>query len=106
MSHVSRPMQVALAAVLLLLVVWFVALRPKPSSGEDAASAPAQTAPAPAGGAAPGTEGLTNAIDKAHGAGAPADADAQRAAQSDADAPAASAGGASAPAGAGSERTR
>jgi len=81
-------MQIALGATLLLLVVWLVALRPKPSSGEEAAaptSAPAQTAPASDGGAAPGTAGLKGAIDKAHGAVATADADAQRAQQSSAD---------------------
>jgi hypothetical protein len=68
MSQVSRPMQIALAATLLLLVVWFVALRPKPATTDEAAApapAPAQTAD-PSSGAAPGTDGLTRAIDKAH----------------------------------------
>lgn len=65
MSQVSRPMQIALGATLLLLVVWFLALRPKPdTAAESAAPAPAtQEAPA-----APGTAGLTKAIDKARGA--------------------------------------
>lgn len=87
MSQVSRPMQIALAATLLLLAVWFVALRPKPSTVHEAA-APAQPTPAPASDAAPGTAGLKRAIDKAHGAVTTADADAQRAQQSSADSPA------------------
>ncbi|MFL5816488.1 MAG: hypothetical protein ACJ76L_02700 [Conexibacter sp.] len=100
MSQVSRPMQIALGATLLLLVVWFVALRPKPSTGDESASAPApaQTTPAPSSGAAPGTAGLTGAIDKAHEAVTTADGDAARAEQSDADAPAATGGAAAAPA--------
>ncbi|MBS1870827.1 MAG: hypothetical protein JSS99_14330 [Actinobacteria bacterium] len=88
MSQVSRPMQIALAATLLLVVVWFVALRPKSSSGGEQAAAPAPTAPLSDGGAAPGTAGLKSAIDQAHGAVATADGDAQRAQQSSADGPA------------------
>jgi hypothetical protein len=101
MSQVSRPMQIALGATLLLLVVWFVALRPKSSSGGEA-SAPAPAAQPSSAGAAPGTEGLTSAIDKAQDAVTTANGDAERAAQSSADAPAASTGGADASAGAGS----
>jgi len=109
MSQVSRPMQIALAATLLLLVVWFVALRPKSSATEEAAApapAPAQTTPAPASGAAPGTAGLSRAIDKARDAVTTANGDAARAGQSSADdpAPAATTGGARAaapPAGSG-----
>jgi hypothetical protein len=94
-------MQIALGATLLLLVVWFLALRPKSPAAEEAAApapAPAQTAPAPAGGAAPGPTGLTGAIDKAHDAVTTADGDAARAAQTGADdpAPAATGGGADA----------
>jgi len=91
MSQVSRPMQILLVGTMLFAAVWFVALRPKPSNGEQAAApapAPAQTAPASDGGAAPGTAGLKGAIDKAHGAVATADADAQRAQQTSADGPA------------------
>jgi hypothetical protein len=98
MSQVSRPMQIALGATLLLLVVWFVALRPKPTGSEEpAAPAPAQ-ATAPSSGAAPGTAGLTGAIDKAKQAVTTANGDAARAGQSSADdpAPAATSGGASA----------
>jgi hypothetical protein len=101
MSQISRPMQIALGATLLLLVVWFVALRPKPASeGEAPAPAPAEQ-PASSG-AAPGTEGLMNAIDKAHQAAATANGDAERAAQSDAEAPPATTGGA----GSGAAQTR
>ena len=86
MSQVSRPMQIALVATMLFAAVWFVALRPKSSSGEQAAApAPAQSAPASDGGAAPGTAGLKGAIDQAHGAVATANGDAARAQQSSAD---------------------
>jgi len=88
MDQVSRPVQVLLGVTLLLAALWFVALRPKSSAGGESASAPtpaAQTTPAPSSGAAPGTEGLTGAIDKANGAVATANADADRAAQSSAD---------------------
>jgi hypothetical protein len=103
MSQVSRPMQIALAATLLLLAVWFVALRPKPTSGGGSAAAPApsaQSAPT-----APGAKGLTRAVDKAHGAVATANGDAARAEQSDAEAPARS-GASGAPASAGGASTR
>jgi len=96
-------MQIALAATLLLAVVWFVALRPKPSTGGQSAStppAPAQTTAAPSTGAAPGTAGLKGAVDKANGAVATADADARRAAQTSADGSTTTAGGAAASAGA------
>lgn len=76
-------MQVALGAVMLIAVLWFVALRPKPTStgGSPASSAaPAQAAPT-----APGAAGLERAVDKAHGAADTASADAQRAASSDAE---------------------
>jgi hypothetical protein len=92
MSHISRPFQVALAAVAVLALVWLVALH-RPSSSSSGAqsagqpSAPASAAPQkvtatgskPAGasagtgkgvyhGSAPGVEGLTHAIAKAQGA--------------------------------------
>ncbi|HEX4838205.1 MAG TPA: hypothetical protein VFV03_06760 [Solirubrobacteraceae bacterium] len=81
MAQVSRPFQVALGAVVVLALVWMMALRghvanpsePAPSSpsasvsASSAARAPA--APTPVyHGAAPGVEGLTRAIAKAHGA--------------------------------------
>src|SRR5258707_15093902 len=93
MAHISRPFQLALGAVAVLALIWVVALH-RPSSGSSgakssaqpvaAASTPANT-PAPHGsssaagksggtgagvyrGPAPGVEGLTRAIAKAHGA--------------------------------------
>jgi hypothetical protein len=86
MAQLSRPYQIALAAFALLAVVWFVALRGNSSSSSSSptpvastpASAPAPTAASEAKaaaaptriyhGAAPGVEGLTRAINKAHGA--------------------------------------
>ncbi len=97
MSQVSRPMQIALAATLLLAAVWFVALRPKSSSDGASAAAPAPAAAhttAAGAGAAPGVAGLKSAIDKAHGAVATASGDAQRAAHSSADGAAPAATGA------------
>lgn len=103
MAQLSRPYQLAFAAVALLGVVWVVALRahgPSPSSNSSSSpSEPAPTKPSTAAassaagatgassstgaaaaakaaaapssvyhGAAPGVEGLTRAIAKAHGA--------------------------------------
>ncbi|HEU4701553.1 MAG TPA: hypothetical protein VFS37_03650 [Conexibacter sp.] len=91
MSQVSRPMQIALAATLLLFAVWFVALRPKPQTeGEAPAPAPAEQ-PASSG-AAPGTDGLSRAVDKAQRAVTTANDAGERAAGSGAEAPAASGG--------------
>lgn len=81
MAQISRPMQIALVVTMLLAMVWFVALRPKPADGGGAAPEPtpvAQDAPAAA---APGTEGLSNAVDRAQDAVATANGDAQRAEQ-------------------------
>jgi len=57
MTQVSRPLLVALAAAVLLLGVWMVALKP---SGSGTAANPTPSAP--------GVKGLANAIDKAHAA--------------------------------------
>lgn len=46
MTQISRPFQIALAAVVLLAAVWFVALRGHSSGGSS--STPAASAPAPA----------------------------------------------------------
>jgi hypothetical protein len=103
MDQVSRPVQIVLAVTLLFAALWFVALRPKSSAGGESASAPtpaAQTTPAPSSGAAPGTEGLKGAVDKANGAVATANADAERAAQSSADGSAAASSSAPAASGA------
>jgi hypothetical protein len=91
-AQLSRPYQIALGAVAVLGLVWMMALRghaAKPS--EPAPSAPAAQAPTktvaqanPAAptpvyhGAAPGVEGLTRAITKAHGAVATSQQNAQQ----------------------------
>jgi hypothetical protein len=61
-EKISPPLRIALAAVVLLAVVWFVALRPK---------APAEEPPLPA---APGVAGLTSDVQKARDAKEAADA--------------------------------
>ncbi len=90
MAQVSRPFQIALAAFVLFAGVWFIALHRPGSSSSGPGSSPSSPAPAsPAAstpkvsangagspgastpvyhGAAPGVEGLTRAIDRAHGA--------------------------------------
>jgi hypothetical protein len=96
-TQISRPFQIALAAVALLLVIWLVALRGHSTGGGNTSSAPAAAStPAPASrsassasgagasqsapgggtpasggvyhGSAPGVAGLTRAIAKARGA--------------------------------------
>jgi hypothetical protein len=61
-SQLSRPYQVALVGAVLLLVVWFFALRPKGDSGSSAPT------PAPASNAPQTPYG--RAVQKAHGAAA------------------------------------
>jgi hypothetical protein len=94
MAQVSRPFQIALGAVVVLALVWMVALRSHLSKpGEPAPSSPAVSAPAPTAaseakaaaaptpvyhGAAPGVEGLTRAIAKAHEAVATSQRNAQQ----------------------------
>jgi hypothetical protein len=118
MAQLSRPYQIALAAVVMLALVWVVALRAhgsnpseplpaslspstpaggsagsasSPSAGRSsgspaatsasnaAAQAKAPSAPTPIyHGAAPGVEGLTRAIAKAHGAVATSQQNAQQ----------------------------
>lgn len=85
MTQLSRPYQIALLALGLLVVVWFVALRghTAATSTGGAGSSPAASAPAPTAaseakaaaapshvytGPVPGLKGLTRAIAKAHGA--------------------------------------
>lgn len=60
-DQVSRPMQIALVAVVLLAGMWFAVLRPKADTATPAAPAP-------------GTAGLSSAVDKANGAAAASDA--------------------------------
>lgn len=85
MTQLSRPFQIALAALGLFVVVWFIALRghTAATSTGGAGSSPAASVPAPTGaseakaaaapshvytGPVPGLTGLTRAIAKAHGA--------------------------------------
>jgi hypothetical protein len=107
MNQISRPFQIAVIAVGVLMAVWFLALRghsassPSASSGGSAAAAastPAgQAQGAPSSiyhGSAPGVEGLTRAIAKAHGAVATSQQNAKQLAEKSAQA----SGGSSAPA--------
>ncbi len=86
MTQLSRPYQIALVAFALFAAIWFVALQGRhPSStggsGSSASGSSAPAAPSAAAqaksaaastpiyhGAAPGVQGLTRAINKAHGA--------------------------------------
>jgi hypothetical protein len=91
MAQLSRPIQIALAAMGVLVAVWFFALRGHSSgSSSSGGSPPAQAQPAPTAakpgaaspiyhGSAPGVEGLTRAIAKAHGAVAASEHNAQSA---------------------------
>jgi len=95
MAQVSRPFQIALAAVVLFAVVWFVALQGHGSSSSSTpvASTPVSTpAPAPAAKAkAPaGTthiEGMTRAVTHAREAVAASQQAADKSASSSAEAP-------------------
>jgi hypothetical protein len=77
MAQISRPFQIAIGALVLFAAVWFLALHGHSST--TGASSPSASAPAPQAekapasspvyhGPAPGVEGLTKAIAKAHGA--------------------------------------
>lgn len=78
--QVSRPYQVLLGGAVLLLAVWFVALRPKPAE-KTAAPPPAASAPAAApGSTTPAKTHLGSAIQKARQANAAESASAQRSA--------------------------
>jgi hypothetical protein len=81
MTQISRPIQIALLAMGLFVAVWFVALRGHSASTNSSSSPAPASAPSPSSqaakaaapssvyhGAAPGVEGLTRAIAKAHGA--------------------------------------
>lgn len=96
MTQLSRPLQIALVTLALFVLVWFAALhrRTTASSGGSGSSPAASSAPAKPSaaaqakaaaapthvyhGAAPGVEGLTRAIDKAHGAVAQSQHEAHR----------------------------
>jgi cobalamin biosynthesis Mg chelatase CobN len=89
MAQISRPFQIALAAMGVLVAVWFFALRGHSSGSSSSGGSPqAQPQPAPPAaqpgaaspiyhGSAPGVEGLTRAIAKAHGAVAASEHNAQ-----------------------------
>jgi hypothetical protein len=96
MTQLSRPYQIALVTLALLVLVWFATLHrgTTSSGGGSGASAATPSAPTPPSGsaearaaaapshiyhgAAPGVEGLTRAINKAHGAVALSQHEAQR----------------------------
>ncbi|HWX96987.1 MAG TPA: hypothetical protein VNZ01_09045 [Solirubrobacteraceae bacterium] len=106
MAQISRPFQIAFAALALFALVWLLALRGHSTSSGSASSAPASS-PSPAApssvyhGSAPGVEGLSRAIAKAHGAVDTSQQNAQqlreRSAQASGEAASASAGGTTAP---------
>jgi hypothetical protein len=91
-AQLSRPYQIALGAVAVLGLVWMMALRghaaspsepapsaPTPPSATKAVAQANPGAPKPVyHGAAPGVEGLTKAIAKAHGAVATSQQNAQQ----------------------------
>jgi hypothetical protein len=108
MAQLSRPYQIALAALVFLVLVWFVALR---GHGSSPSSTPVASTPAPTAageakaaaaptpvyhGAAPGVSGLTRAINKAHGAVATSQQDAHSFEHASAQAPSQSTEGAGA----------
>jgi hypothetical protein len=91
MTHISRPFQIALVALVLFIAVWFLALRghsggessssssSSPSAASSSPAGPSASQSAPGGGtpaskggayhgSAPGVEGLSRAIQKARGA--------------------------------------
>jgi hypothetical protein len=90
MTHISRPCQIALAALVLFIAVWFLALRGHSGGESSSSSAPTSASSSPSSqssasqsapgggtsaskggvyhGSAPGVEGLSRAIQKARGA--------------------------------------
>ena len=108
MTQISRPFQIALVTLALFVLVWFAALHRRTSgsgggSGSTPAASSAPATPSAAAqakaaaapthvyhGAAPGVEGLTRAIDKAHGAVAQSQHEAHRVETSEPSEPSAS----------------
>jgi hypothetical protein len=95
MTHISRPLQIVLAAFALFVVVWFVALRGHSSGGESSGSSASpsthaataqhasgssasKSAGSSSGKSLPGVPGLTRAIEKARGAVAQSQHNAQQ----------------------------
>lgn len=66
MDQLSRPYQIALAAILVFALAYFLVL--KPGDDEPVAPLPSAAAGAPAAPTAPGVAGLGRAVDKANGA--------------------------------------
>jgi len=66
MQQISAPLRIALGAILVLALVWFVALRPKGAGDEPKAVT------------APGVQGLANSVSKARAAKEAADASVKR----------------------------
>ena len=107
MAQISRPFQIAFAAMALFALVWLLALRGHSSAPSEPGSAAPASAPSPAAsgsvvhGSAPGVEGLARAVAKAHGAVATSQQNAkqlqERSAQASGESPSASAGGTTAP---------
>ena len=103
MQQLSRPYQIALVVLVLAAATWFVAFGHHSSSGgsspgsSPAPSAPAQASSQPSSGSAsvpghvyhgsaPGVEGLSKAVAKAHGAVSAAEANARHLAEKSAQA--------------------
>ena len=92
MSQISRPYQIALVVLVLAAATWFVAFGRHSSSGggSSASSSAPSASPQSSGGSsdssssqvyhgsAPGVEGLTKAVAKAHGAVAASEANAHK----------------------------
>jgi hypothetical protein len=117
MAQLSRPFQIALVALVLFVGVWLAALHGHSTNTTKAGSSPAAPTPAPATskaatpgngaapggvyhGSAPGVEGLTRALAKAHGAVATSQQNAKQLEKKSAQASSSSAatGGSAAPA--------
>ncbi|MHB8242595.1 MAG: hypothetical protein ACYDHN_11445 [Solirubrobacteraceae bacterium] len=102
MAQVSRPYQIALGMLVLFALVWAVALRPHSAAETPAPATPTTTTPAPSSssqsaaakgstnakgsgsiyhGSAPGVQGLTRALAKAHGAVATSEQNAKQLAE-------------------------
>jgi hypothetical protein len=102
MAHLSRPYQIALGALVVLALAWFLVLHRPGSSPSEPAPAPAAASKAPAtapakatspgastpvyNGPVPGLHGLTRDIARAHGAVATSETNAAQLAQKSAQA--------------------
>lgn len=81
-NQVSRPMQIALAAALVFVALWFTVLRPKEPVIEPVAATPvtpAATTPRSDAGGATAETGVGKAVETAKNGAAAADADAKKA---------------------------